>query len=361
MKLSELAMSRDNNFNLIRLFAALAVLVSHSFALVSGNGEREPLRALLGMSLGEVAVDVFFITSGFLVTASLLGRKNALAFVWARILRIYPALWVMLLLTVLTLGPVFSSLPFGEFISHSETQRYVQKNATLVSGIYFNLPGVFENLPWKHVVNGSIWTLPVELKMYAILVLLWSLLLVTGRLREKIFSGLLVLLAIGALMAYMADHFYMQSGSSYYRLFYLFVSGSAYYVLRDRIELTGRVFWPLLLALCMSAVDQNSFFALYSISLPYLLLWLAYVPSGAVRGFNRLGDYSYGTYIYAFPVQQSLLAINGTMSVSFMIAAATALTLLLAVLSWHLVEKRALRLKDLRLPQSRGRLAKHSS
>src|SRR4051812_37415672 len=99
--LAELVRGRDNNFNVIRLMAAFAVLVTHSFGMTTGS---EPLRSSLGLTWGVIAVNVFFLTSGFLVTSSLLGRNSALDFIWARVLRIYPALWLMLALTVLGLG-----------------------------------------------------------------------------------------------------------------------------------------------------------------------------------------------------------------------------------------------------------------
>jgi peptidoglycan/LPS O-acetylase OafA/YrhL len=110
MRLIEAAQGKDNNFNLIRLIAALAVLVTHSFAIATGNPELEPLRGWLGMTIGDFAVDAFFITSGFLVTASLARRQSGLEFVCARVLRIYPALLVMVALTVFVVGPLLSRL-----------------------------------------------------------------------------------------------------------------------------------------------------------------------------------------------------------------------------------------------------------
>ena len=115
MLLSSLNNGRDNNFNLIRVIAALAVLVTHSFALVMGSGDFEPLRKIVGISFGQVAVDIFFVTSGFLVTSSLLKRKSTVEFVWARVLRIYPALWMMLVLTVFILFPLLSDVTYKKY------------------------------------------------------------------------------------------------------------------------------------------------------------------------------------------------------------------------------------------------------
>src|SRR6186997_3455935 len=133
MKLSNFTQGRDNNFNLIRIVAALAVLINHSFVLSAGTGDAEPLQGL-GMSLGMIAVDVFFITSGFLVTASLLTRQSAIEFIWARVLRIYPALLLMLLLTVFGLGIFFTQLPVPSYLANSLVYTYFLKCSTLITG-----------------------------------------------------------------------------------------------------------------------------------------------------------------------------------------------------------------------------------
>lgn len=143
MKLSYFTQGRDNNFNLIRFIASLSVLITHSFALALGTPGAEPFRKSLGMTIGEISVDVFFITSGFLVTASLLYRKNTIEFIWARFLRIFPALLVMLLLTVLVVGPVFTTLPLSNYLTHKDTFRYFAKCLTLFFGVEYTLPGVF--------------------------------------------------------------------------------------------------------------------------------------------------------------------------------------------------------------------------
>ncbi len=107
-RLSEYAVGRDNNFNLIRLMAALSVLFSHSVAALGLPSSREFFFDHLGLSLAEMAVDVFFVTSGFLVAGSLVNRGDVIAFLWARALRIYPAIWVMLVLTVFALAPALA-------------------------------------------------------------------------------------------------------------------------------------------------------------------------------------------------------------------------------------------------------------
>src|SRR6185437_175290 len=159
MKLGDVAHGRNNNFNLLRFCAAFAVLISHSFALAIGSVSAEPMRHTLGLTWAYIAVDVFFLTSGFLVTASLLNRRSAVGFALARALRIFPALWVMLALTVLGVGLAVTSSSAHGYLTARETWRYLIKNAILFRGMVPDLPGVFSSNPYRSVVNASLWTL----------------------------------------------------------------------------------------------------------------------------------------------------------------------------------------------------------
>jgi peptidoglycan/LPS O-acetylase OafA/YrhL len=192
MQLGQLAHGRDNNFNLIRIIAASGVLVTHSFALVTGDKMSEPLRAQLGIPLGSLAVDTFFITSGFLVTASLLKRQSLLEFAWARCLRIFPALLAMLCLTVLGVGLFFSTLSSSQYLLDPQTYRYLARASVLVFGIVDGLPGVFESNPLRGAVNGSLWTMPYEVWMYMLLGLAWLALGIVGQQRPRFLQTIVV-------------------------------------------------------------------------------------------------------------------------------------------------------------------------
>lgn len=125
----------------------------------------------------------------------------------------------------------------------------------------------------------------------------------------------------------------------------MFFVGATFYVLREYIVLSSWLFWALVIGLLLAIGNQHVFFVVYVFSIAYILFYLAYVPSGLVRRYNQLGDYSYGIYIYAFPVQQSIAALIPGVSVSQMILISAATTILLAALSWHLLERQALSLK----------------
>jgi peptidoglycan/LPS O-acetylase OafA/YrhL len=357
MKLLNFTQSRDNNFNLIRILAALAVLITHSFALAIGSGDAEPFRENLGMTMGSIAVDIFFITSGFLVTASLLTRQSAIEFIWARVLRIFPALLVMLLLTVFGLGVFFTSLPLPSYLADPKIYIYLVKCSTLITGVAYNLPGVFDGNPYKNAVNGSLWTMPYEIRMYAILAIVWVALRITKRIRFRTFELIILTSAVAAGVFVIARHLlpsYFPTEGYFANLFFMFFSGAAFYVLKEHITLSRLFFWLFVIALLTAAIaNKHSFFVVYTLTIAYVLFYLAYVPSGLVRKYNQVGDYSYGVYIYAFPVQQSVAALIPGVSVLLMVLISAVVTLLLAVFSWHFLERRALGLKGLYVGHTR--------
>jgi peptidoglycan/LPS O-acetylase OafA/YrhL len=358
MKLSTYSsQGRDNNFNLIRMVAALAVLVTHSFALAIGTGDAEPFRGTLGMTMGSIAVDVFFITSGFLVTSSLLNRQSIIEFIWARALRIFPALLMMLFLTVFLLGVLFTSLPIPTYLSSSETYIYLAKCATLFMGVAYNLPGVFDNNPYKNAVNGSLWTLPHEVRMYAILALVWFALRIAPKFQLIGFKVIVVTFSLVAGIYILAGHFYFHYESKFAKLFFMFFVGATFYILREYIVLSRWLFWFLVILLTVATSNKHAFFVVYVFAIAYILFYLAYVPSGLIRKYNQLGDYSYGIYIYAFPVQQSVAALIPGVSVSQMILISATYTLLFATLSWHILERRSLELKANYIGHTRKLLA----
>lgn len=345
LKLSNFTQGKDNNFNLIRIVAALAVMTSHSFPLAIGPHAAEPFGESLGMPMGSIAVDIFFATSGFLVTASLLTRRSVIEFVWARTLRIFPALLIMLLITVFGLGVFFTSLPLPSYLTDSAIYIYLVDCTTLIFGVAYNLPGVFDGNPYKKAVNGSLWTMPYEIKMYAILAIVWVVSRIPKGIKFRTFELAIVTGAVVAGVLAVANHFYFPT-EAFTRLFFMFFSGATFYVLKEYITLSRSFFWFFVIALLASAIaNKHAFFVVYVLTIAYVLFYIAYIPSGRLRKYNQMGDYSYGVYIYAFPVQQSVAALIPGVSVLSMLLISASSTLLIAALSWHLLERHALSLK----------------
>lgn len=353
-RLSDLLSGKDNNLNLVRFLAAFAVLVSHSFVLATGDLSLEPLRGSLGMSLGEIAVDLFFAASGFLVARSLVQRGSGIDFLWARLLRIYPALLAMLLGCVLVVAPVFGILAFPEFLLHRGTMHFLFQNVVLVRGVELSLPGVFLDAPWKGIVNGSLWTLTYELRLYLSLLALWWVLKPCGSLRPLLFRWACSLVALGAFVWHAATLAGADTDVNGLvdptpRLVLMFYSGVVWWIASSRVRLDGR--WLLgASAVLFAAWTLESwlvFHLLFALWVPYALWWVSFVPVGWIRAFNRFGDPSYGIYIYAFPIQQAWILLFPGTGPWAMILGAGVPTIALGYLSWHLLEERCLRYKDL--------------
>jgi len=345
VRLSEYAVGRDNNFTLLRFSAAMTVLFAHSVAVLGLPPEREFFFNRLGFSLGEMGLDMLFVTSGFLVTASLVGRQNLIAYLWARILRVYPGMWVMLVLTVFVLAPALTTLPRGEYYTSPSTWEYFRKCATLISGVRYSLPGVFESVPLKNEFNGSLWTMPVEVRMYLYLAAIWVAFAVMPALRVKAMRFVLPISAAALLAIVLSSRLLAGAANGANIRVFMFLYGSSLYLWRERIPVGPWLLVAILAALALASFNKTVFFVVYVACLAPLVLHLVYVPGGRIRSFNDWGDYSYGVYIYAFPVQQTLALTFPAMSLAAMMASSAVVSVAIAILSWKLIEERALAMK----------------
>lgn len=348
--LKDYSSGRNNNFNIVRLIAASMVLVSHSFTLSTGNPDIEPFSRQIGLTLGTIAVYIFFVSSGFLVTGSLLSRKSILEFFLARALRIYPALWVSQVLTLAVVGLWFTSLSRREFFGHWVTWHSFLKNCFLLRGVDVEFPGAFATVPFSvGGVNSSLWTLPIEVGMYLKLGLSWLFLQWLPRYGSRLFVILVVAAALlsNVFDAALSLHLPWRLPDFGWTLTAMFFSGAALKLLERRIPVSGWIAGALaLLAAACLVPGEASFLIAFKLVLPYLVIYLALVPFHGRRRAREPGDYSYGIYIYAYPVQQSLAALLRHLTPLQMLCSSFPITLALAVLSWHLVEKHALRAKE---------------
>ncbi|WP_373356143.1 acyltransferase family protein [Pseudoroseicyclus sp. CXY001] len=333
LRIADLSSGRQNNFNLIRILAAIGVLVSHAWPLSSGPGTREPLQAWLhGLTLGRVCVYVFFAISGFFIAKSFERSRTRRRFVRARVMRLYPALIVMLLLTVLVAGLFLTEAPAAVF--WAAVPEFLLRNLTLAY-IQFEMPGVFLNLPYEQAINGSLWSLFHEVMCYLCVVVTGA----AGLLRNRRLFALAFALTLALCVS---GPFLPLPGIAglFLEVALPFVFGTAAYVWRASIPLSPLLLAALALAAAL-AWATPLFHAVFVLALSYGVLLLGFSRIAPLLAYNRLGDYSYGTYIYAFPVQQ-LAAGWGGDTPAGNIAFALPLTLACAVLSWHLIEKPAL-------------------
>jgi peptidoglycan/LPS O-acetylase OafA/YrhL len=356
LEFARLADSRRNNLRIVRLVAATAVIFAHSYGLNFGlAAERyEPLAALTGIDSGSLAVDVFFVASGFLVGRSLLRGRDPVDFLLSRALRIYPGLICAVLAMAFLLGPAVTGLSLHGYFRDHWLYRFIAFDTTMVSPWRFvpGLPGTFADLPYPKVVNGSLWTLPWELWMYAVLL---GLFLVRG-------LGRVYPVILGALaLAYASVALGLWDAGVYpgiaIRFLAMFHAGVAAYRFRDRIVLSWPVFATLSVAMVVVNVATQTA-VLLPLWLAYAVLFVSYYPPLVIERWCDGPDYSYGIYIYAYTVQQTLIWRFGPMPVLPHFLLAWGLTMPLAMLSWHFIEEPALNLK-LRLRNRRHRSFEH--
>lgn len=326
--------NNSNNFNILRLLAACLVIYGHTSA-VTGTGPADIFLQFVGFKfIGGVAVDIFFVISGFFITSSALNASTLRSYVGARILRIYPALIVCVVLLVFILGPIFTIA--DDYWSNPGTWNYLFVNGTATNVVYY-LPGVFQDLHDK-AVNGSLWSLAVELKLYIAVFILSGLKIIY----QKSLFNILFFLAL--IIGYFDNSIFISvlEHPNHVDVAMMFLIGSFMCINKDDIIINA----PIALVLIFIAAMQHntpSFGMAYNILLPYLVFYIAFIPR--LNFFNKMGDYSYGVYLYGWPSQQLIYYSNPSVSNHIQSILALALALALGVLSWHIIENNANKLK----------------
>jgi peptidoglycan/LPS O-acetylase OafA/YrhL len=338
--LGERTSSRENNFDLVRLGAAALVVVSHSWSL---TGRAEP--GLVGNTLGGLAVLIFFAISGFLIARSWDLDRRVHAYAVKRFLRLWPALAVVVVVSGLVVGPLTAKRPFHPYIA-SGTTTYVASN--MVLSTHNRIHGTFADNPVPGMITGTLWTLPVEVKAYALLLLLGLLGLVR---RPVMLFALLVVLAW--VLRSPPDYQYGIIGRWLEApvqtlMLMLFVGGALLYALRDRVRLDWRLATLAALLFWATPHVPGSLRPLaQAVSIPYLAVMIAYSAPKALSLLTRPGDVSYGVYLWAFPVQQSVIHVaGGNLKPGWVLLATVPITYGIALCSWRLIEAPSLALKQ---------------
>jgi peptidoglycan/LPS O-acetylase OafA/YrhL len=347
---------KSNAFGFLRFVLASLVLVSHMYPL-GGYGEDPMLGWSKRQSTGGLAVAGFFAISGYLITKSAI-RTNVVPYLWHRVLRILPGFWLCLALTAFVFGPFVwwygrGSLsgyfgrgvggPFAYFMSNAGLEMHQY-------GIHDLLAGTPYGQQVKaSVFNGSLWTLIYEWRCYIVVGLLAGFGVLRGA-KPLIFLTAVILWVLtvlqivdptipGRIAPWLTDIYNV-------RLPMIFMVGAVFAVFADRIPVNDKL-GGLAAFLVVVSLFTGGYIVLGYPALAYLMLWLAARLRGPFRRVGAVNDYSYGIYIYGFLIQQ-LLAGGGVYSWGKVpyLALTFVLTLVCAFLSWHLVEKHALRLKD---------------
>lgn len=329
--------AHDNNFDGLRLIAALMVLVSHQFVLLHLH------KPQLGgdITFGSVAVAMFFVMSGYLITESWNHDPHLVRFAMRRLLRIWPALAGATLVIAL-LAATVSALPPHAYFGH-DLAHFIGANLRLHP--VYTLPGVFVTTPFNvdlSAVNGSWWTIPLEVKCYGYLAVLGAI-----GLRRRWLS-LLVLAASFVLYVKSVTGFghWQAHGSLKHLDIAFFMTGVCASQFAEEIRRHRRVVLGALAVLVLASLPLRlAPLAEWAIVAP-ATLWVGLRSTPGLRSAARYGDLSYSLYLYAFFVQQMTVHLwPGQPGYLSSIAVATVATLLISWGSWHLIEAPALGLK----------------
>jgi peptidoglycan/LPS O-acetylase OafA/YrhL len=342
--IGDISSAGNNSFGLVRLLAAMSVVISHGWVVTGGAHAIEPLEAYTGYPLGAHAVHVFFTVSGLLVAASFDRRPSIAAFGAARFFRIYPGLLAATIGVFLVCAFVASNAGFADIIKGSIIGYFAKTLIGLAgSGA---IPGVFESLPYAGGVNVPLWTLKYEVLCYISLALIMALIARTRLVSPLVAAGGIIAVSGAWLLqgkAYDDANFFDHIA----RFSFAFWVGVAAWHLRSRIPLRVVILAALLaLSVCSIYFQLPTVPHTLMLLSGYLAVFVAQYRYGALSAFTDSNDLSYGVYIYGWPVQQMLLMAVPAISGLANGLAALLLVLPLSYLSWRFIEKPALRLKD---------------
>ena len=347
----EIPPSNQNNFNFLRLFFASSVILTHSVELVDGSQRREPLLYLLNSPwpMSYLAVDGFFLLSGYLITQSWLREPDLTRFLWKRVLRIYPGFVVAILFSALIVGPMGGN-------PHYWRDFDIVEFLTGLATLRVQTPKTFESLHYPHV-NGSAWTIPYEFLCYLMTAFLGYYLLL--RRRMAIVAACLCVMGFlvwqrraglhvtyfGPDAASQLRHYLWTSP----RMVIAFLTGTCFFLFRDRIRYHWLGVLVSLVLLRVACMRQTTALLAFPIIWGYLVFAFAFAKSSFLRRFGQTADVSYGIYLYAWPIQ-TLIIYHFPQINPYLVSAITFFSsVLLGTLSWYAVERPFLRLRSVSL------------
>ncbi|SFI24222.1 acyltransferase family protein [Halpernia frigidisoli] len=334
--------NRKNNFDFIRLILASLVIVSHSFQLTK---TKEILAVITNnqVDFGSLAVNCFFALSGYFIFISLKNSKTITNYIWKRLLRLYPALIVLLIFTFIVLIFLYS----GEnYLVYIKNFIFYAANCLSLYKVDYYISGIFLSNPYKGAINGSLWSLSYEFTMYILLVLLFFI-------KNKKFEFILLLFAFiislyfsNCKTTFLNKFFsgiYLNSGQIY-RLASYFVAGSLLTFLN--LKTINTVFIRLFIfGLIIFSLLFNFYTYVSPIFIPIFVLLIGSLDTKIINELTlKIGDISYGVYIYGFLIQQVFMSFI-KLNAYYLLVLSLPVSYILAYLSWHLVEKKMLKHK----------------
>jgi peptidoglycan/LPS O-acetylase OafA/YrhL len=346
MKQAAVGLEQSRNewplFDYIRLVAASSVILSHAFLIAEGTEQNEPFVRLLGAhnNLGLYGVFVFFVISGFLVTNSAEKTPSTMRFLWHRVMRIYPALIVCLLLTGIVLGAMFSNLALEEYFRLLYPWKYAAKGTLYLEAWSIPTVSFYAEGDWiGEGVNGSLWTIRYEVACYLLLAVLLSVR------RLRLWEVLSIFLVVQTLLLSGWGKGWPDPIPDAILVLPSFFAGSLVAIASRGHRLPR---WPLLPcgALLLIAISTGKVMEFFPLFGGYPLLWFAILPAPRAPRLRKVGDISYGMYLYGWPIEQMYKALMGPAEWWEIFFPSILTAALCGYASWHLIERRALKAKD---------------
>lgn len=329
-----------NNFDFVRLIAAITVIIGHSIFVLDLD-ETEIIGYSLGVrAIHGSAVNVFFTLSGYLICKSYVRNPDIRRFLKNRCLRIFPGLIFSVLITYILICPLFTSLAIGDYF-------LINKSYLLNAFLYFNefkMHHVFDQANDVNYVNRSLWTLKHEFSLYLV-VLLLGLTRVLNTIMFPIIYTIYSLLNVYLIVSHQHQE--------YYNFIQAFLTGMLFFWLEQRLHFNiKKIFFGLILVYITSRLCiPSSMFRIHLLEflLPLLALTFSLQNYKYINQASKFGDFSYGIYLYGYPVQQALsILLKNTSIVDHLYifsGISILISFLFAFISWHLVEKVFLRWK----------------
>lgn len=325
-------------FDFWRFSLSASIIFLHTFHVCYGTAVGGGKIAFLDPANGAI-LPIFFGLSGFLVAGSAIRTEKLSTFLGFRAIRLMPALFVEVTLAAVILGPALTTIPLLQYFTHHDFWVYW---GNIIGRVRYRLPGVFENNPLPLTVNGNLWTLHAELVCYAIIAA--AMLLGVLRQRRPLFALWLIATAVMTTLTFTNGWFVGRALYPHSLWIYAFCTGVVAFVWRDKIILSP-VLAIAMVVLYLSLYFVKDLSVVAILPLIYVMIWVGMQPKLQSRFFKK-GDYSYGLYLYGFVIQQTIaFALPDAREWWIMFPLSLVLTLGFAIISWHLIEKPALRLK----------------